>query len=105
MALYLRPGPYGGPFLLEWRRYFGLSLYFDLLGVWLIAFPFLLVWLVLRARHALRVAVVAFFVLCFTAFTVSSRADWLAVVIGVALGLFFGLVFAFGEKWNDALER
>ena len=50
LALYLRPGPYGGPFLLEWQRYFGLSLYFDLLGVWLIAFPFFLVWLVLWRR-------------------------------------------------------
>ena len=50
LALYLRPGPYGGPFLLEWQRYFGLSLYFDLLGVWLIAFPFLLLWLVLWRR-------------------------------------------------------
>jgi len=50
LALYLRPGPYGGPFLLEWQRYFGLSLYFDLLGVWLIAFPFLLVWLILWRR-------------------------------------------------------
>lgn len=50
LALYLRPGPYGGPFVLEWQRYFGLSLYFDLLGVWLIAFPFFLVWLILWRR-------------------------------------------------------
>lgn len=47
LALYLRPGPYGGPFLVEWQRYFGLSLYFDLLGTWLIACPFLLLWLIL----------------------------------------------------------
>jgi phosphoglycerol transferase MdoB-like AlkP superfamily enzyme len=46
LLLYLRPGPYGGPFLLEWRRYFGLSLYFDLLGVWLLSAPFLILWLV-----------------------------------------------------------
>ncbi|HYD36492.1 MAG TPA: hypothetical protein VEA60_02695, partial [Allosphingosinicella sp.] len=52
--LYLRPGPYGGPFLLEWQRYFGLSLYFDLLGTWLISAPFLLVWLVLWSRPAAR---------------------------------------------------
>src|SRR3954471_13724417 len=50
LALYLRPGPYGGPFVLEWQRYFGLALYFDLLGVWLIAFPFLLFWLILWRR-------------------------------------------------------
>src|SRR5436853_5825100 len=48
LALYLRPGPYGGPFLLEWKRYFGLSLYFDLLGVWLLSAPFLILWLVHR---------------------------------------------------------
>lgn len=50
VALYVRPGPYGDPFLLEWRRYFGLSIYFDLLGTWLIASPFLLLWLVLWKR-------------------------------------------------------
>lgn len=50
LSLYLRPGPYGGPFVLEWRRYFGLALYFDLLGVWLLAFPFLLCWLILWRR-------------------------------------------------------
>jgi hypothetical protein len=50
VLLYARPGPYGDPFLLEWRRYFWLSLYFELLGTWLIAGPFLLVWLVLWKR-------------------------------------------------------
>ena len=50
IALYVRSGPYGDPFLLEWRRYFGLSVYFDLLGTWLIAFPFLLLWLALWGR-------------------------------------------------------
>lgn len=48
--LYARPGPYGDPFLLEWRRYFWLSLYFELLGTWLIACPFLLLWLALWKR-------------------------------------------------------
>jgi hypothetical protein len=50
ILLYVRPGPYGDPFLLEWRRYFGLSVYFELLGTWLIAFPFLLLWLALWRR-------------------------------------------------------
>lgn len=50
LLLYARPGPYGDPFLLEWRRYFWLSLYFELLGAWLIAFPFLLLWLALWKR-------------------------------------------------------
>ena len=50
ILVYARPGPYGDPFLLEWRRYLGLSLYFDLLGTWLIASPFLLLWLALWKR-------------------------------------------------------
>jgi len=49
-ALYLRPAPHGGPFLLEWARYFWLALYYELLGIWLIAFPFLLLWLLLYRR-------------------------------------------------------
>jgi hypothetical protein len=51
ILLYARPGPYGDPFLLEWRRYFGLSLYLELLGAWLIAAPFLLLWLALWRRE------------------------------------------------------
>src|SRR5688500_20400911 len=50
ILLYARPGPYGGPFLVEWRRYFGLAVYYDLLGVWLISLPFFLLWLVLYRR-------------------------------------------------------
>jgi len=50
IALYLRPAPHGGPFLAEWDRYFWLALYYDLLGTWLIAAPFLLLWLVLYRR-------------------------------------------------------
>ncbi|HET9640687.1 MAG TPA: LTA synthase family protein [Allosphingosinicella sp.] len=50
ILLYARPGPYGDPFLLEWRRYFWLSLYFEWLGTWLIAGPFLLLWLALWRR-------------------------------------------------------
>lgn len=50
VLLYARLGPHGDPFLLEWRRYFLLSLYFELLGTWLIACPFLLLWLALWRR-------------------------------------------------------
>jgi phosphoglycerol transferase MdoB-like AlkP superfamily enzyme len=49
-ALYLRSGPHGGPFLAEWDRYFWLSLYYDLGGVWLLSLPFLLLWLILYRR-------------------------------------------------------
>ena len=50
IALYVRPAPHGGPFLAEWQRYFGLALYFDLLGVWLLSLPFMLLWLALYCR-------------------------------------------------------
>ena len=36
------------PFLVEWQRYFWLALYYDLGGVWLISFPFLLAWLIVK---------------------------------------------------------
>lgn len=52
--LYLRPAPHGGPFLLESGRYFGLALYYELLGVWLISAPFLLLWLAFYARPLSR---------------------------------------------------
>lgn len=52
LALYLRTAPHGGPFLAEWGRYFWLALYYDLLGTWLIAAPFMLLWLILYRRPA-----------------------------------------------------
>ncbi len=51
LLLYLRASPYGGPFLLEWRRYFVYALYYELMGLWLLALPFLLLWL---ARPGIR---------------------------------------------------
>lgn len=40
--LYLRPSPYGGPFLFHWAKFIIRPLVYDLLAVWLIALPFLL---------------------------------------------------------------
>jgi hypothetical protein len=65
----------------------------------------LLVWCLLRVQHALGVAGVAFFVRCFVVFATCTANDWLAVVIGTALGLFFGLGFVFGGRWADIEER
>ena len=44
LFLYLRPGAYGGPFLVEWQRYFWLALYYEMLGVWLLSLPFFAAW-------------------------------------------------------------
>jgi hypothetical protein len=65
----------------------------------------LVVRLVLAARHYLRVAVVASFVVSFVAFATESRPDWFGVALGVVLGLLFGVVFAFGGELADALEE
>jgi hypothetical protein len=52
LILYLRPSPYGGPFLLEWKAFILRPLAYELLSTWLIALPFLLLWLVLYRRPA-----------------------------------------------------
>ncbi len=68
LALYARPSPYGGPFLLEWTRYLPFALYYALLGIWLLSLPFFLLWLALfrrpigraaRAIHGLQFALLA----------------------------------------------
>src|SRR5215210_3625155 len=50
LLLYLRPSPYGGPFLLRWTTFVIRPLAYELLSTWLIALPFLLLWLVLYRR-------------------------------------------------------
>jgi hypothetical protein len=65
----------------------------------------LTVWLLVRVRHAVRVAVVLFFMVAFVTFTTQARSDWLAVAIGSALGLFFGLLFAFADELADVWEK
>ena len=54
--LYLRPSPFGGPVLIQWKTFIIRPLVYELLAVWLIALPFLLVWLLtyhrpVRAAH------------------------------------------------------
>jgi len=50
LILYLRPSPYGGPFLVAWKAFIVRPLVYELLAIWLIALPFLLTWLVLYRR-------------------------------------------------------
>lgn len=45
LLLYLRPSPYGGPFLVAWKAFIVRPLLYELLAAWLIALPFLLLWL------------------------------------------------------------
>lgn len=48
--VYLRPSPYGGPFLLEWTSYIVRPLVYEMLAIGLVALPFLLPGLVLYRR-------------------------------------------------------
>jgi arylsulfatase A-like enzyme len=50
LILYLRPSPYGGPFLVQWKIFVIRPLAYELLSTWLIALPFLLLWLCLYRR-------------------------------------------------------
>ena len=50
LILYLRPSPYGGPFLIQWKVFIIRPLVYELLSTWLIALPFLLCWLLLYHR-------------------------------------------------------
>lgn len=45
LLLFLRPTPYGGPYVRQWSGYLGRALFYNLLGVTLVALPFLLRWL------------------------------------------------------------
>jgi hypothetical protein len=69
LFLYFRPGAYGGPFLIEWQRYFWLALYYEVLGVWLLSLPFFAWWLLLYRRR------------------VGASASWLHRAQGVILTL------------------
>jgi Sulfatase len=107
LLLYVRPGPYGGPFLLEWRRYFGLALYYEMLGVWLLSLPFFLLWLALfrravsarrsRAVHAVHIALLA-------ANLALSQVDHEVLrFLGVRLGFSFLMTYAHTETLSDSL--
>jgi arylsulfatase A-like enzyme len=50
LVLYIRPSPYGGPFLLQWKTFIVRPLVYELLSTWLIALPFLLLWQILYRR-------------------------------------------------------
>ena len=57
--LFARPTPYGGSYVRDWGPYFGRALFYNLLGVMLVALPFLLRWLLayrgeVEARSASR---------------------------------------------------
>src|SRR5688500_17574720 len=106
ILLYLRPSPYGGPFLLEWRKYFALALYYDMLGVWLLALPFFLYWLVRRRRPAPRRAAAiqgALAILLALNLALSALDHELLRFLGVRLGFSFLATYLRAETLSDSL--
>lgn len=107
LLLYVRPGPYGGPFLLEWRRYFGLALYYEMLGVWLLSLPFLALWLAFYRRpvgpgwsntaHALQIALLTFNL------AISQVDHEVLRFLGVRLGFSFLMTYAGTGTLSDSL--
>ena len=106
-ALYLRPSPYGGPFLVAWKAFIIRPIVYELLATWLIALPFLLVWLVAfkrplpsprwRLLHWLLIALMALNLL-FTQFD-----HELYRFLGIRLGPSFLEVYLRPDTADDAL--
>jgi hypothetical protein len=103
LLLYLRASPYGGPFLLEWRKYLLYALYYELMGVWLVALPFLLWWLVrpggrgVAAVHGVQAGLLAFYIAL-------SQLDHEALrFLGIRLGTAFLATYVRPETVSDSL--
>jgi hypothetical protein len=64
----------------------------------------LLIWLMIRVRHCVRTLVMALCVLTFVLATTETGTTWWNIARGCLLGLFFGMVFAFGDELADLLE-
>lgn len=107
LLLYLRPSPYGGPFLVAWQAFIIRPIVYELLAIWLIALPFLLLWLALyrrplaspkwRLAHWLLVALMALNLLI-TAFD-----HELYRFLGLRLGPNFLAVYADPTTMADSL--
>lgn len=103
LLLYLRASPYGGPFLLEWRKYYLYALYYELMGVWLVALPFLLLWLA-RPRmrgagwaHGLQAGLLTLYV------ALSQLDHEVLRFLGIRLGGAFVATYVRPETVSDSL--
>ena len=107
LLLYLRPSPYGGPFLVQWKAFIIRPLVYELLAVWLIALPFLLLWLLLYRRplrsrwwrlgHGLLIALMAANLL------ITALDHEIYRFIGLRLGPNFLAVYADPTTMGDVL--
>ena len=107
--LYLRPSPYGGPFLFHWAKFIIRPLVYELFAVWLIALPFLLLFLWLYRRplpsphwrwlHWLLAALMALNLLL-TAFD-----HELYRFLGIRAGPSFLTIYLQAERVADTIKR
>lgn len=106
-ALYFRPAPQGGPYLADWDRYFGLALYYDLLGVWLLSLPFLLLWLACYRRPVAarwqRAAALLHLLLLALNLLLSAIDHEILRFLGVRLNGSFLIAYARPEMLGDRL--
>ena len=106
-VLYLRPSPYGGAFLLNWTAFIIRPLVYELLAVWLIALPFLLLWLLLYQRALpsprWRLLHWAMIVLMALNLLITAFDHELYRFLGIRLGPSFLAIYAQPETMGDAL--
>jgi hypothetical protein len=104
LLLYLRPSPYGGPFLLEWRRYLGWAIYYELIGVWMIALPFFCFWLLRYRASSNRTALHTAMIFMLSCNLALSQIDHeILRFLGVRLDLSFLIAYGRPETLSDSL--
>jgi arylsulfatase A-like enzyme len=107
LILYVRPSPYGGPFLVAWKAFILRPLAYELLAVWLIASPFLLLWLLLYRRRLRsprwRLAHWALIALMAANLLISAFDHELYRFLGLRLGPNFLAVYADPTTLGDSL--
>src|SRR5688500_3865878 len=107
LILYLRPSPYGGPFLLQWKVFIVRPLAYELLSTWLIALPFLVLWLALYRREVpsprWRIAHWALIALMAANLLVTAFDHALYRFLGLRLGTNFLAVYADPTTLADSL--
>ena len=107
LLMYGRPAPQGGPVLAEWDRYLGLAVYYDLLGVWLVSFPFFLVWIACYRRplpgRGWRILALAQLVLLTLNLLLSAIDHEVLRFLGVRLNSSFLIAYGRPEVLGDAL--
>ncbi|MGQ0588008.1 MAG: LTA synthase family protein [Sphingosinicella sp.] len=107
LILYLRPSPYGGPFLVQWKAFIVRPLVYELLSTWLVALPFLLLFLALYRRPLRsarwRLAHWALVVLMALNLLITAFDHELYRFIGLRLGPNFLAIYADPTTMADSL--